>query len=136
MTRLTTCPDAETVAVRAAAHIERQLQRLREEHGHAHLALAGGTTPARTYELLAGEMPEWDGVEVWFADERCVPPDDAESNYRLASETLLEPAGMPRERVHRSSCSDTDCLVVRPILVADRVSSRRVALGVIVCGFL
>jgi 6-phosphogluconolactonase len=101
VTRLTTCPDAEAVAVRAAAHIERQLQRLREEHGRAHLALSGGTTPGRTYELLAAEMPEWDGVEVWFADERCVAPDDEQSNYRLVAETLLRPAAIPAAQVHR-----------------------------------
>ena len=67
----------------------------------AHLALSGGTTPARTYELLASELTDWDGIEVWFADERCVGPDDEESNYRLARETLLSAAGVPDERVHR-----------------------------------
>jgi 6-phosphogluconolactonase len=67
----------------------------------AHLALSGGSTPARTYELLAGELDDWDGVEVWFADERCVPPEDQESNYRLAAETLLHPAGIDPARVHR-----------------------------------
>src|SRR2546423_14216167 len=46
-------------------------------------------------------MPEWDGVELWFADERCVPPDDEESNYRLVAETLLRPAAIAAEQVHR-----------------------------------
>jgi 6-phosphogluconolactonase len=41
------------------------------------------------------------GVEVWFADERCVPPQDEESNYRLVAQTLLAGAGVPPERVHR-----------------------------------
>ena len=41
------------------------------------------------------------GVEVWFADERCVDPQDEQSNYRLAAETLLRPAGIASERVHR-----------------------------------
>lgn len=101
MTHLTTCPDAETVAQRAAAHVVRELQRAREERGVAHMALSGGTTPGRTYELLARKPEELSDVEVWFADERCVAPDDAESNYRLAAETLLEPASIPSERVHR-----------------------------------
>jgi 6-phosphogluconolactonase len=101
VTRLTTCLDAETVAARAAAHVERQLQRAREERGVAHVALSGGTTPARTYELLAREPADWIGVEVWFADERCVAPEDEQSNYRLAAETLLGGAGIPPERVHR-----------------------------------
>ncbi len=67
----------------------------------AHVALSGGTTPGRTYELLAREPADWQDVEVWFADERCVPPDNPESNFLLAKEALLEPAGIPAERVHR-----------------------------------
>jgi 6-phosphogluconolactonase len=101
VTRLTTLPDAEAVAVRAAAEIARELERAREQRGVAHLALSGGTTPARTYELLVAALPIWDGVEVWFADERCVAPEDPQSNYRLAAETLLGPAGIPSEQVHR-----------------------------------
>jgi 6-phosphogluconolactonase len=101
VTRLTTCPDADTVARRAAAHIARQLRRAHTERGTAHVALSGGTTPGRTYELLAAEPRDWIGVEVWFADERCVGPEDMQSNYRLAAETLLAGAGIPPERVHR-----------------------------------
>lgn len=101
MTRLTTCPDAETVAQRAAAHIERQLRQACEARGVAHLALSGGTTPGRCYELLGTDAEDLQGVEVWFADERCVGPNDEESNYKLAVETLLERAQIPPERVHR-----------------------------------
>jgi 6-phosphogluconolactonase len=101
MTRLTTCADSEAVAVRAAALIARQLARVREQRGACHLALSGGTTPARTFELLAGEAAELEGVQVWFADERCVQADDEQSNYRLAAEKLLRPAAIPGERVHR-----------------------------------
>jgi 6-phosphogluconolactonase len=101
MTRLTTLVDGEAVARRAALEIARGLDSARRAHGVAHLALSGGTTPARTYELLASECSDWDGVEVWFADERCVGPEDEQSNYRLARETLLDAAGVPDERVHR-----------------------------------
>jgi 6-phosphogluconolactonase len=101
MTRLTTCQDADSVAERAAAHIARQLGRARAERGVAHVALSGGTTPGRTYELLAAKADELTGVEMWFADERCVAPEDPESNYRLAAETLLTPAAIAPERVHR-----------------------------------
>ncbi len=101
MTRLTACPDAETVAARAAAHVERELAQAVATRGVAHLALSGGTTPGRTYELLAQGDVGWKDVHVWFADERCVPPDDEESNYRLAAQTLLDPAGVPAARVHR-----------------------------------
>jgi 6-phosphogluconolactonase len=101
VTRLTTCPDAETVALRAAADVMRHLERARRERGVAHLALSGGTTPGRTYELLAGEPQALSAVEVWFADERCVGAQDEQSNYRLAEETLLAPAALPVGRVHR-----------------------------------
>jgi 6-phosphogluconolactonase len=101
MTRLTTFADPESTAERASTEIARALERAREERGIAHLALSGGSTPARSYELLAGALESWDSVEIWFADERCVGPEDEKSNYRLAAETLLIPAGIDPARVHR-----------------------------------
>jgi 6-phosphogluconolactonase len=101
MTRITTFADPEATAERAAVEIARALESAREQRGVAHLALSGGSTPARTYELLAGALEDWDGVEIWFADERCVAPEDEESNYRMAAETLLRPAGIDPARVHR-----------------------------------
>jgi 6-phosphogluconolactonase len=101
VTDLEQCPDPEAVAVRAAAEIAKHLNGAVEQRGEAHLALSGGTTPARTYELLAGSPVAWSAVEVWFADERCVGPEDEQSNYRLAEESLLHPAGLAAERVHR-----------------------------------
>ncbi|MHB1467602.1 MAG: 6-phosphogluconolactonase [Solirubrobacteraceae bacterium] len=101
MTRLTTLADAEAVAVRASEEIARLLRHALERRGVAHLALSGGTTPGRTYELLAREDVLRADVHIWFADERCVPPDDEESNHLLAERTLLSPARVPAKRVHR-----------------------------------
>jgi len=101
VTRLTACRDAETVAQLAAAHVARQLRHAREQRGVAHMALSGGTTPGRTYELLGAKPEDLGGVQVWFADERCVAPEDRESNYRLVTDTLLAGAGIAPERVHR-----------------------------------
>jgi len=101
VTRLTTCADAEAVARRAASDIARHLQRMRAERAVAHLALSGGTTPTRTYELLAREQLDWSGIEVWFADERCVKPSDAQSNFRLARESLFATAAIPPQQIHR-----------------------------------
>jgi 6-phosphogluconolactonase len=101
LTRLTSCPDAQTVAERAHAHIEQVLARAHAERGVAHLALSGGTTPGMTYSMMGAAPETLLGVHVWFADERCVEPDNEESNYRLARETLLEPGAIPCERVHR-----------------------------------
>jgi 6-phosphogluconolactonase len=101
MTRLTTFADAESTAARAAVEIARALEQAREQRGVAHLALSGGSTPKRTYELLTTALEDWEGVEIWFADERCVGPEDQESNYRMAAETLLRPAAIDPARVHR-----------------------------------
>jgi len=101
VTRLCTLADAEAVAVRGAREIAGQLERARAARGVAHLALSGGTTPERAYELLARALEDWQGVEVWFADERCVGPADPESNYRMAKEKLLERIAIEPARVHR-----------------------------------
>jgi 6-phosphogluconolactonase len=102
MTRLTTCADAEGASRRVASETARLLEDALRERGVAHLALSGGSTPARAYELLARELDSWQRVEIWFADERCVPPDDDESNYKLARETLFAGAtDLPVERIHR-----------------------------------
>jgi 6-phosphogluconolactonase len=102
MTSLTTCADAEGASERAATEIVRRLESARAERGAAHLALSGGSTPARTYELLAEQLESWERIDVWFADERCVEPTDEESNYLLARKTLLERAsGLEPQRVHR-----------------------------------
>jgi 6-phosphogluconolactonase len=101
VTRLTACADAEAVAQRACAEVLRHLDAARSGRRVAHVALAGGTTPKRAYELLAQSPQEWRQAEVWFADERCVPPEDEQSNYRVVAETLLDPAAIARGRVHR-----------------------------------
>jgi 6-phosphogluconolactonase len=55
-----------------------------------HIALAGGSTPRAAYERVAGMGLDWSGATLWFGDERCVPPDDELSNYRMAKEALLD----------------------------------------------
>lgn len=101
MTRITTLADPEAVAVRAAREIATQLRRAVEQRGRAQLALSGGGTPQRTYELLAQELESWEAVEVWFADERCVPPQDEQSNYLMAAQTLLQQVALQPDAVHR-----------------------------------
>jgi 6-phosphogluconolactonase len=101
VTQVATLDDAEAVALHAASVIARLLEEARERRGAAHLALSGGGTPARTYELLAQTLEDWDAVQVWFVDERCVPPEHEQSNYRLAAHTLLHPADIAPQRVHR-----------------------------------
>jgi 6-phosphogluconolactonase len=66
-----------------------------------HIALAGGSTPRVAYELAAKDAGAWPGATVWFGDERCVPPDDPSSNYRMVRESLLDPLGDAAPSVHR-----------------------------------
>ena len=73
--------------------------------GRFSVALAGGSTPKRLYELLASEdyrnRIAWSKVHIFFGDERCVPPENAESNYRMANEAMLSRLPIPRQNVHR-----------------------------------
>ncbi len=101
MTRMSTLADPEAVAVRAARDIAAQLGRAVQQRGRAHLALSGGGTPERTYELLAESMESWEAVEVWFADERCVAPEDEQSNYRMAAQKLLQRIPIAPQAIHR-----------------------------------
>lgn len=74
-----------------------------EDHEAFHLALAGGSTPAGLYRELARQSDAlaWEQVHIWFGDERCVPPDDAQSNFRMARETLLAHVPIPESQIHR-----------------------------------
>ncbi|MGH2854086.1 MAG: 6-phosphogluconolactonase [Solirubrobacteraceae bacterium] len=89
MTKLTVLPDAQAAARYAAHEVARVLREAGERRGAAHLSLAGGTTPRRAYELLAGLLEDWSAVELWYGDERCVGPDDPESNHQLVAGSLL-----------------------------------------------
>jgi 6-phosphogluconolactonase len=97
--------DAEAVARAAAETFARLAREAVEERGAFSVALSGGTTPRRVYELLASddykERVSWSKVHVFFGDERAVPPDHSESNYRMASEALLSRVNIPPENVHR-----------------------------------
>lgn len=71
------------------------------ERGEFRLALSGGNTPKPVYAALAKEEIDWSRVIVTFSDERCVPPDDADSNFRMASESLLSHVAIPEANVLR-----------------------------------
>ena len=63
--------------------------------------LTGGSSPRRAYELAAALEPDWGGVSLWWGDERCVPPDNELSNYRLAAESLLAGIESAPAEIHR-----------------------------------
>jgi 6-phosphogluconolactonase len=79
------------VSASAAEAVREAAELLAEAAGRGgHVALSGGSTPRPAYENAARLAPDWSRVEVWWADERCVPPDDERSNYRLVRESLLD----------------------------------------------
>jgi len=97
--------DAGTLAAEAAALVIERARAAVAERGRFMWALSGGATPRATYARLA-ESPErarmpWEQTWVFFGDERCVPPDHPESNYRMASETLLAKVPVPAGQVFR-----------------------------------
>ena len=107
---VTVLPDAAALAAAAADHAVAVLRRALASRERAHLALAGGSTPRAMNAVLTApphrDALDWTRVVFWFGDERCVPPDDAESNYRMNRETLLDPLHVAPEHVHRMRGED------------------------------
>jgi 6-phosphogluconolactonase len=100
-------PDARALAARAAEQFTQAAERAASERGRARIAISGGSTPKAAFALLAdasqpwrGRMP-WDRLELFWVDERCVPPDDADSNYRMTREALLDKVPLKPAQVHR-----------------------------------
>jgi 6-phosphogluconolactonase len=95
--------DVELVVVEdeqaVAAVVAERLARAAREGGN--VVLTGGKTPEQAYEEAAKREPDWSSVDVWFGDERCVPPDDDLSNFALAKRTLLDRLERPPRAVHR-----------------------------------
>lgn len=98
---VTTAADAAAAGATCAQTLARHLRAALSARGAAHLALNGGSAPRPVYEQLPALLGDWSAVHVWFGDERCVPRDSEQSNFRLASETLIAGAGLPADRVHR-----------------------------------
>lgn len=97
--------DAEQMSQEAANQLTQLAQQQVRTSGRFSAALAGGSTPKRLYELLASEpyrsrIP-WQSVYLFWGDERCVPPDHPESNFRMAHEALLSSVPIPQTNIHR-----------------------------------
>jgi 6-phosphogluconolactonase len=95
--------DVDVRIAASAAEAQREAGELLSEAARrgGHIALSGGSTPRPAYESAARLAPDWSGVEVWWADERCVPPDDERSNYRLVRESLFDRLDRRPLREHR-----------------------------------
>ncbi|HEY2405703.1 MAG TPA: 6-phosphogluconolactonase [Polyangiaceae bacterium] len=108
MTARVVCETTELPTV-AAAKIADALVRAITERGHAAIALAGGTTPRAVYQELAKSVGiNWAALDVYFGDERAVPANHPDSNYRMAEEALLGRVPFTAERIHRMRAESPD----------------------------
>jgi 6-phosphogluconolactonase len=100
-------PDAAALARRAAQYLVEMAGEAVAYSGHARIAISGGSTPRAAFELLAdpshpwlSRMP-WEKLDLYWVDERAVPPDHPDSNYRMTREALLDRVPLRPEQIHR-----------------------------------
>ena len=100
-------PEPAALARRAVEYFVEMAGEAVEAQGRARIAISGGSTPKASFELLADpnqpwrhRMP-WEMLDLYWVDERCVPPEDAESNYRMTREALLDHVPLPPDQIHR-----------------------------------
>jgi 6-phosphogluconolactonase len=113
MNEIETYSDADLLALAAAEHFVALAAEAIAARGRFTVALAGGSTPRAAYALLASDEfaarpstplrtgVDWARVHVFWGDERCVPPDHPDSNYRMAREALLDKIPILADNVHR-----------------------------------
>ncbi len=99
------CPDAAELNRRAAERFIESTNEAAAQSGRFAVALSGGSTPKALYSLIAtpsfADRIPWPMVHFFWGDERCVPPDHPDSNFRMVRESLLSKISIPSENVHR-----------------------------------
>lgn len=120
--RVSVFDDLDMLA-RAAANLLTQLQANDRPQEHFTIALSGGSTPRAFHSVLVAppyrERIDWGSMQFFWGDERFVPPDDPESNYRMARETLLLKAPITADQVHRVPTERGDPAMVAELYEAD-----------------
>jgi 6-phosphogluconolactonase len=103
------CHDLEALSFAAAELFAAEAQQAVQARGRFMVALSGGSTPSRTYELLAREpfreLVPWQQTHIFWGDERCVSTDDPRSNARMAHRSLLDHVPIPATLVHPMICT-------------------------------
>jgi 6-phosphogluconolactonase len=99
-------PNYEAFSQTAAQRVQSLVERTLDQQDSFALALAGGSTPRRLYELLAEAPLPWGKIHLFWGDERYVPHDHPKSNVQLVRETLLDDIDMPEPNVHPMPTSD------------------------------
>lgn len=85
----------------AAGHCAAQILQYLNEAPQLTLAISGGSSPRPMFEIFAKIPFDWNRVQLFWVDERCVPPTDSQSNFKLANDTWLAPAKFPAANIHR-----------------------------------
>jgi 6-phosphogluconolactonase len=96
-----TLPDPAAAAEACAHHVISVLEEVLSGQEFATFSVSGGSTPRFLFQKLAVSRFRWDRVHLFWVDERCVPPADPASNYKLALDYLIQPAHIPQRQVHR-----------------------------------
>ncbi len=141
MAELHVLPTTEAAAQAKAQFVATLAKECSTSHGRFTIALSGGSTPRRLYEVLASppysKAMAWDRWQVFWSDERCVPPDHQDNNYRMAREELLEHVAIPDTNVHRMRGEDDPHeaalaydAVVREVFQSPKPSFDLVLLGI------
>ena len=91
----------QTAAEACGASIFELLDAARAVRGSASLAVSGGSTPRIMFEWMANRPFDWSNIDFFWVDERCVPIDDSQSNYRMTRESLLHAGHIPATHIHR-----------------------------------
>jgi 6-phosphogluconolactonase len=110
--KITDVKDAEELAQKALELFMDSAQKAISKKDVFHVAISGGRTPRRFYELLGRDnlslnLP-WDKIELFWVDERCVKPDLPDSNYKLAADTFLKTVPIPKQNIHRIAGESID----------------------------
>jgi 6-phosphogluconolactonase len=98
-------PNLDTLSQAAADLLIELAKKSISDKGRFSVALSGGSTPKPLYEALAStdrqEKLEWEKIHLFWGDERCVPPDHPDSNYKMVRESLLQNISIPEKNIHR-----------------------------------
>jgi 6-phosphogluconolactonase len=92
---------AEELAGACAAYVIEILSQAQKTQPHATFAISGGSSPKLMFAKLAQSRLDWSNIHIFWVDERCVPPTDNQSNFKMADETLLTPARISKHNIHR-----------------------------------
>lgn len=99
--RKTLVVDNHDLARTAADYFIELAQAAYQENKPFAVALSGGSTPKAVYQLLAESPLEWKNIHLFWGDERCVPPDYPDSNYRMTVDSLISHIHIPPQNIHR-----------------------------------